>query len=126
MTPNVRGPVPATGTGHSDTSRTYLEAAPPQRSATRRQAEPFAGAAWERAAGHHALGSAGRLILGQLGGRADLKGQVRATMADIAAATCLPVTKVSGVLADLANYGLIGSEGRALVLIVPPRAGDPG
>jgi hypothetical protein len=74
---------------------------------------------WEHAATRHPLSTAARLVVGQLAGRADRRGQVRGTPADIASSCCLPVTKVDTALAVLGSYGLLGRAGRVLLLVAP-------
>ncbi len=124
MSPPDMGAAALPGRRHEEATPRKLSAA--HGSSPRRQTEAFEAAAWEQAASELRLGSAARLIVGQLAGRADRKGQVHSGLADIATATCLPMTKVRDVLVSLSSHGFLGQRDRAFVLIVPGRAGDPG
>jgi hypothetical protein len=65
------------------------------------------------------LGRPARLLAGALADRADDRGRVRASAAELAASTCLSVTTVADVLADLASRGLLARDGHWLVLLRP-------
>jgi hypothetical protein len=76
-------------------------------------------AAWAAAVARQPLGVAARLVAGQIGDRATPGGRVRVAPADLAACCCLRITFVADALADLADRGLLGRDGEALVLTIP-------
>jgi hypothetical protein len=76
-------------------------------------------AQWTALIERQALGVAGRLVAGQIAARADHNGGVRATIAELSACACLPVTVTADAVVDLASRELVARDGPGLVLTRP-------
>ena len=73
-------------------------------------------AEWQQLVRRQPLDRAARTVAGQLADRAGRDGRVCVTVAELAAACCLPVTVTADAVAEFASHGLLGRDGAVFVL----------